>query len=118
MKLNHLNLTVTDVRAAAAFLETYFGLRSMGGNAGMQFLTDDPAAIGMVLTLMKAPAATLVAYPSTFHIGFFVESAAQVDEINRRLREDGHAVELPEHHNHGYGFYVDAPGGFTIELGA
>ena len=118
MKLNHLNLTVTDVRAAAAFLETYFGLRSMGGNAGMQFLTDDPAAIGMVLTLMKAPAATPVAYPSTFHIGFFVESAAQVDEINRRLREDGHAVELPEQHNHGYGFYVEAPGGFTIELGA
>ena len=118
MKLNHLNLTVTDVRAAAAFLETYFGLRSMGGNAGMQFLTDDPAEIGMVLTLMKAPAQMQVGYPSTFHIGFFVESAAEVDEINRRLREDGHAVELPERHNHGYGFYVEAPGGFTIELGA
>jgi hypothetical protein len=38
MKLNHLNLMVTDVRAAGAFLETYFGLRSMGGNAGMAFL--------------------------------------------------------------------------------
>jgi catechol 2,3-dioxygenase-like lactoylglutathione lyase family enzyme len=40
MKLNHLNLTVTDVRAASAFLEKYFGMRSTGGNAGMAFLTE------------------------------------------------------------------------------
>jgi hypothetical protein len=30
MKLNHLNLTVTNVANAAAFLEKYFGLRNMG----------------------------------------------------------------------------------------
>lgn len=34
MKLNHLNLTVTDVPAAAHFLETYFGLRSQGATKG------------------------------------------------------------------------------------
>ena len=34
MNLKHLNLTVTDVGAASAFLEGYFGLRSTGGNAG------------------------------------------------------------------------------------
>jgi len=31
MKLNHLNLTVTDAAEAAEFLEKYFGLRSMEG---------------------------------------------------------------------------------------
>ena len=41
MKLNHLNLTVTDVPAAGSFLEKYFGLRRMGGNAGMAFYSDD-----------------------------------------------------------------------------
>ena len=41
MNLKHLNLTVTDVRAASAFLERYFGLRSTGGNAGMAFLMDE-----------------------------------------------------------------------------
>jgi catechol 2,3-dioxygenase-like lactoylglutathione lyase family enzyme len=50
MKLNHLNLTVTDVRAAVEFLEKYFGLRRQGGNAGMAFLSDDD---GFVLTLMR-----------------------------------------------------------------
>lgn len=31
MKLDHVNLTVTDVRAAESFLETSFGLRSQVG---------------------------------------------------------------------------------------
>ena len=114
MKLNHINLTVTDVRTAAAFLETYFGLTSQGGNAGMAFLSDDD---GFVLTLMKAARAGPVAYPGTFHIGFFVASEKIVDDVHRRLRENGFDVADPERH-HAYGFYVEAPGGFTVELGA
>lgn len=114
MKLNHLNLTVTDVRAASDFLEKYFGLRSMGGNAGMAFLSDDD---GFMLTLMKAGRTTEVKYPGNFHIGFFVESEEKVNTINRRLKDDGYAVPPPEQH-HAYTFYVEAPGGFTVELGA
>lgn len=114
MKLNHLALTVTDVRAAGAFLEKYFGLRSMGGNAGMTFLSDED---GFVLTLVKAGKGVPAGFPSTFHIGFFVEREATVDDIHRRLREDGFDVPAPERH-HAYGFYVEAPGGFTIEIGA
>lgn len=115
MILNHLNLTVGDVRAAGDFLERYFGLRRTGGNAGMAFMTDDSG--GFVLSLMKAGRAENVAYPGTFHIGFFVATEAQVDEVNRRLKADGYDVAPPERH-HAYTFYVAAPGGFTVELGA
>lgn len=115
MILNHLNLTVTDVRAASDFLERHFGLRRTGGNAGMAFLTDDGG--GLVLSLMKAGRATTVEYPGTFHIGFFIDSEARVDEIHQRLKDEGHEVSTPERH-HGYTFYVKAPGGFTVELGA
>lgn len=80
----------------------------------MAFVTDDD---GSVLTLMKAGKTTQVSYPDNFHIGFVVESEAQVDAINRRLKDDGYDVTSPERH-HGYTFYVKAPGGFTIELGA
>ena len=114
MRLNHLNLTVTDVLVARDFLERYFGLRSMAGNAGMAFLSDDD---GFVLTLIKAGKATEVAYPGNFHVGFFVESDEIVDEVNSRLKDDGFDVAPPEQH-HAYTFYVEAPGGFTVELGS
>lgn len=109
MKLNHINLTVTDVTAAASFLEKYFGMKYQGGNKGMAFLFDDD---GLILSLMKAGA---VSYPGTFHIGFGQPTEEQVNEINQRLREDGYDVPLPERH-HAWTFYVQAPGGFTIEV--
>lgn len=114
MKLNHLNLTVTDVLAACDFLEKYYGLQKTGGNAGMSFMTDSS---GFVLSIMKAGKDTTVAYPGNFHIGFFIGSEAKVDEVHQRLKSDGYEVSQPERH-HGYTFYAKAPGGFTVELGA
>jgi catechol-2,3-dioxygenase len=115
MKLNHLHLMVTDVRLASAFLETYFGLRSTGGNAGLIVLSDDD---GFVLTLMKIGQTSNTTYPTNFHVGFFVESEATVDTIYHRLKDDGYKVSPPERQQHSYSLYVDAPGGFTVELGA
>ncbi|MDA1192889.1 MAG: VOC family protein [Candidatus Poribacteria bacterium] len=114
MRLNHLNLTVTDVLAAVEFLETYFGMRKTGGNAGMSFMTDND---GFVLSIMKAGRKIDVEYPGNFHVGFFVDSEKTVDEVNARLKADGFDVGPPER-AHAYTFYVDAPGGFTVELGA
>jgi lactoylglutathione lyase len=110
MKLNHVNLTVTDVPAAANFLEKYFGLRNPGGgNKGFNVLFDDD---GLVLTLMKAGE---VAYPKTFHIGFSQESDERVNEIYQRMKEDGFDVKPPQR-SHAWTFYVQAPGGFTVEV--
>jgi lactoylglutathione lyase len=117
MKLNHINLAVTDVQEANSFLVKYFGMRSMGGNKGMGFLTDEKNGWGFVLTLMKSGKETQK-YPGNFHIGFFIEGKETVDEINRRLKEDGFEVPAPENNGHAYGFYVEAPGGFTVEIGA
>jgi len=104
-----LNLTVTDVPAAAHFLETYFGLRNQGGNKGFTVLFDDN---GLVLSLMKAGHVT---YPSTFHIGFAQESEERVNEIYQRLKDDGFEIEPPQRH-HAWTFYIQAPGGFTVEV--
>ncbi|MDB5506068.1 MAG: hypothetical protein JWR75_706 [Devosia sp.] len=109
MKLNHLNLTVTDPEATASFLTTYFGLEHQGGNRGMVLLRDEN---GMVLTLMKAKT---VVYPDTFHIGFIQPSEAKVDEIYARLTADGFTPGPPQR-SHGWTFYVQAPGGFTVEV--
>jgi lactoylglutathione lyase len=118
MKLNHINLTVTDVQEASDFLVKYFSMRNMGGNKGMGFLTDEEDGWGFVLTLMKATGGTQSKYPGTFHIGFFIDDRKTVDDLNRRLKEGGFDVAAPEDTGHSYGFYVKAPGGFTIEVGA
>ncbi|HEK9102137.1 VOC family protein [Bacillus pfraonensis] len=110
MKINHLNLTVTDVPAAREFLEKYFGLTCRGtrGNGFAVLLDDD----GFILTLMKGKE---VQYPKTFHVGFPQENEEQVNKINQRLKEDGFHVEPPQY-AHAYTFYVEAPGGYTIEV--
>ena len=84
----------------------------------MGFLTDEEGGWGFVLTLMKAAEGTQAKYPGTFHIGFFIEDRETVDLLNRHLREDGFDVPAPEDTGHSYGFYVKAPGGFTVEVGA
>ena len=75
MKLNHINLTVTDVNAAREFLEKYFDLRtkSMYGDSFAVLVDED----GLLLALMKG---TQVRYPKSFHIGFTQESEERVNE--------------------------------------
>jgi catechol-2,3-dioxygenase len=115
MILNHINLTVTDVLAAEAFLIKYFGMRSErqeGENKNFGVVFDDN---NLVLTLMKAARSVKVEYPGFFHIGFIQESEERVNEINQRLKADGFDVPVPERH-HAWTFYVDAPGGIRVEV--
>jgi lactoylglutathione lyase len=116
MKLNHLNLTVSDVPAAHRFLEKYFGLRSWHGaepREAMSFLSDDN---GMLLALFRSRQGAPARYPAGFHIGFMQDSEEQVDRINQRLREDGYPVPRPARLHGSWTFYFEAPGGFTVEV--
>ncbi|BDP41937.1 glyoxalase [Deinococcus aetherius] len=111
MKLNHLNLTVTDVRATRTFLETYFGLRGQRkNNDHMAFLSDGN---GTLISLFRGED---VHYPETFHVGFMQANPEAVNEINRRLREGGYEVEPPSRQHGSWTFYFRSPGGFVIEV--
>jgi catechol 2,3-dioxygenase-like lactoylglutathione lyase family enzyme len=57
-----------------------------------------------------------VSYPETFHIGFMQESEERVNEINRRLKDDGFDVNLPGKLHGAWTFYFRAPGGILIEV--
>jgi len=115
MKLNHLNLTVTDVPEAYKFLETYFGMKGGACNKNIAFLSDEN---GIVLTLasMKLGGESEVKYPVTFHIGFIQDSTEDVNRLNRRLKDDGFDVPTPSKQHGAWTFYFRAPGGFTIEV--
>jgi catechol 2,3-dioxygenase-like lactoylglutathione lyase family enzyme len=116
MKLNHLNLTVTDAKEAGLFLEKYFGLETRDGmkmSSKFTVLFDES---DMVLTLIQSPEGEVVSYPSSFHIGFIQSSPEKVDEINQRLLEDGFEVDPPARLHGAWTFYFTAPGGYTIEV--
>ena len=116
MKLNHLNLTVSNVPDAHRFLEKYFGLKGYNGmepREGMSFMSDDG---GMLLALFRNEKGTEAKYPAGFHIGFIQDSEEQVNHINQRLREDGYQVPKPARLHGSWTFYFQAPGGFLVEV--
>ena len=114
MRVNHLHLMVPSVPDAAGFFAKYFELRTARGNAGLTVLIDDA---GFVLTLMKMSSKTTGAYPAHFHVGFFLDSEAKVDALHSRMVADGLDVAAPRR-EHAYSFYVTAPGGVVVEVGA
>jgi len=114
MRVNHLHLMVPNVPEAVGFFEKYFELRKTGGNSGLTVLLDDA---GFVLTLMKMGSKSAGAYPANFHVGFFLDSEAKVDAMHGRMLADGLEVAAPKR-EHSYSFYVSAPGGISVEVGA
>lgn len=116
MKLNHINLTVTDISAATHFLETYFGLRTLADNQMLTVLTDDD---NLIFTLTKAGQ---VNYPNSFHIGFVQENAEQVNTIYHQLKDGGFEMKPPQRSHampggkYAWNFYVQAPGSFMVEV--
>ena len=112
MRLNHLNLSVTDVPASVAMFETYFGFTrsDMPVNEHMAFLHDES---GFLLSMFRAKD---VDYPKSFHIGFMQDSPEQVHAIRAKLLEGGYAVPEPQQNHGRLTFYFDAPGGFVVEV--
>jgi catechol 2,3-dioxygenase-like lactoylglutathione lyase family enzyme len=118
VKLNHINLTVTDVAASAAFFELYFNFKTIDvkGNNMMAILQ---GVDGFILVLM---ADTFNrdgnnAYPSGFHIGFLVDTHNEVTEVYKRLNAGGFATgQGPGSLRGGFGFYFTAPGNILTEV--
>ena len=109
MKLNHLNLVVSNVAASIALFETYFGFRctEIKGDNVIAVLkgTDD---FTLVLMMNKEGS---VLYPKAFHLGFMLAEAPSVTEIYEQLRSGGIAVgEPPKTIRDSFGFY------FTFDM--
>jgi len=74
VSLNHLNLVVADLDAAAGFFADHFGFAVRTRYAALAVLD---GAGGFVLVLSTTPEA--LTYPPGFHVGFLVDDAATVD---------------------------------------
>ena len=115
MRLNHINLPVSDVATAAGFLREFFGLSNLRQRETRKraLLGDDN---GMVVNISNFQDADSVQYPEFFHIGFIRDNREEVDEAHRRLVEAGYKAEAPRSFHGSWTFFVEAPGGFTVEV--
>jgi lactoylglutathione lyase len=112
MRLDHVNLMVTDVLVASAFLKKHFGYSDAfdDNNADMSVLAD---SYGMHINLMRGAKAT---YPGLFHIGFDMETESEVNALYERLTADGMQIKPPKHAWGSWTFHFPCPGGsFVIE---
>ncbi|SDF89160.1 VOC family protein [Terriglobus roseus] len=117
--LNHANLTTYDVPALQAFLERIFGLRTLETRAGKFAILQD--AQGFLLALMFDKNMTPEhGCPGFFHVGFLQDTPRAVDERHTAIAQEGLAAPEPAMLQRGgpptYGFYVNAPGGVTVEV--
>jgi len=107
MRLNHINLVVTDVAEAIQFFEKYFGFTCIAikGNNLISVLR---GADGFELVLMSSSMneKTAPVYPENFHIGFKQNTKEAVDDMYNNLKKDGIAPgREPGKIRGSYGFY-------------
>lgn len=111
MRINHLDLQVTDVQASVAFF-AHFGLelQSSPRSPALAILGDGH---GFVLVLQRRDAVT---YPEGFHLGFLVDDIAAVHAHHQRARAAGLGISEVQVNNRGTLTYCVAPDGYLVEV--
>jgi catechol 2,3-dioxygenase-like lactoylglutathione lyase family enzyme len=115
MKLNHINLVVSNVEDSINLFETYFGFKckDVKGDNVVAILKD-PNDFTLVIMANKNGQPN---YPEAFHIGFMLESEDQVTETFAKLKVGGIAVgQEPRKIRDSFGFYFNFDN-IMIEVG-
>lgn len=115
MKLNHLHIAVPDVKKAQHFYETFFNFKVAFEHGTCLFLKDD---VGFLLAIDPLEKNEKVNFPSWYHFGFCVDSAAKVKELYSRMKDSGveFARDYKEFGDAGANFLCWSPGPFKMEV--
>jgi catechol 2,3-dioxygenase-like lactoylglutathione lyase family enzyme len=112
MKLNHLSFPSTDVAATAAFFEKHLGF-AIDIKMERAFILKRP---GFDVVIEKA-ADPAQQWPKNFHVGFELQSFADVLTLHDRFKADGVDMETGIFNNdRGSRFFCRAPGGVMFEI--
>jgi len=116
MKLNHLDLHVTDLPTTRNFFETYFAFRCTYARSDLAMLVDDG---GFELAISNRSKAMAVQYPADFHIGFVVDDVAQVETVYEHIKEAGYAIPFElQKAGPSWAFQCIGPDGIHVEMRA
>jgi len=92
MRLNHLDLQVSDVDAAREFFERFFGLRCRYQRQKQIAIFESETGFEFAVSnLFNSPPPE---YPRDFHLGFVLERSSDLREVCDRLKGDGVHMKL------------------------
>jgi len=115
MKLNHINLVVSNVREAIIFFEAYFNFKcaDIKGDNVVAILKGEG---GFTLVMMADKEGEAI-YPGAFHIGFMFDNTNDVTDAYEKLKNGGITVgEEPRKIRDSFGFYFSFQN-IMIEVG-
>jgi catechol 2,3-dioxygenase-like lactoylglutathione lyase family enzyme len=119
MRLQHLNLTTSDVPALAAFFERFFGFEPYAARGDALVVLRN--GHDFILTVMRGKTGEPADYPANFHIGFYCDEASEVEAKHAELAGAGLSPNKIAFMDRGGGarvphFYCAAPGNVLIEV--
>ena len=92
MRLNHIDLQVSDVDVAREFFEQFFGLRCRYQRQKQIAIFESDAGFEFAVSnLFNSPSPS---YPPDFHLGFVLEHSSDVRQAYDRLKAAGVAMKL------------------------
>ena len=115
MKLNHIDLPVTDTASARSFFERHFHMTCVYAREdGLTVLLDED---GAALTLSPLPPGEPVKYPTGFHIGFNLDHEHELYEVHRSIVAGAVPIVRPIGDLAGAtAFHCEAPGEILVEI--
>ncbi|HET7092672.1 MAG TPA: VOC family protein [Thermomicrobiales bacterium] len=117
MRLNHLNLPVDDLAAARSFFEHAFDFRCVRQAGDVVAVMADDHGFTLTLANARRFGGATPRYPEAFHVGFILDSPADVDAAYARLAAADVPLDRAPGRQHGdYGFYFTALNGILFEV--
>ena len=119
LTLNHANLPVADVPSLRDFFVQHFDFAQLNQDEGTRFIVLRGSG-GFILNLMQASAGDPGGFPKNFHVGFIVNTPAEVHEAHARLTaagvECGPAEAITRRGTSSVTFYCHAPNAILVEV--
>jgi lactoylglutathione lyase len=120
--LNHLALIVRDAQKTAEFYQRYCGMEVIhsreDGDFHIKWVRHPEQKDGFMLVLLETLAESTASSGNMDHLGIYVKSRADVDEIANLARADGILMDGPAYAGEIVGYYcmVQDPDGNLVEF--
>lgn len=108
MRINHMNLVVTDVAKAIELFENHLGFTCIENRKDMVGVLTNEDKFILIFWSAKLNKSAAVNYPENFHIGFYQEDQEAVRRIYEALKVNGGELTFesePRKLRDTFGFY-------------